>query len=115
MGSLAQVLYPPPTTKGWDEWVYWHSVHHEAIERSMAQVLGIQPVVFKLYPFFMDDMQNWLLEHQNAHSRFGQLLQVSTQDLSDLDFENKQQKDEWLNQNYLEHLGAAQRLGTTIT
>lgn len=115
MASLAQVLYPPPTHRGWDEWIFWHHQHHDAIERGMAQVLGVQPITFKLYPFFKDDMQNWILEHQNAHSRFGQLLSVNTQDLSGLDFENKTEMDAWLNENYLEHLAAAQRLGTTIT
>ena len=115
MASLAQVIYPPPTSRGWDEWCFWHAQHHEAIERSMAQVLGVQPIVYQLYPFFQNDIQNWLLTHASAHSRFGSLLQINTQDLSNLDLNNKSQKDDWLNLNYLEHLAAAQRLRTTIT
>lgn len=115
MASLAQIIYPPPDQKGWDTWVWHHAQHHEAIERAMAKVLGVAPVVFPLYPFFKDDMQNWLLNHQSAHSRFCQLLNIAGQDLSGLDLADKPKKDDWLFRQYLEHLAAAQRIGTTIT
>lgn len=115
MASLAHIIYPPPTRKGWDEWIWWHAQHHAAIEQGMFDKLGVPPVIYQLHPFFEGDMQNWLLAHQSAHNRFGSVLSVATQDLGELDFKNKSQYDAWLYQNYIEHLAAAQRLGTSIT
>lgn len=115
MASIAQVRYPPPTEKGWEEWAWAHAQHHDAIERGLAEKLGVQPVRYLLYPFFEKDMARWVRDHVAAHSRFCQLLSVSGQDLSGLDLHDKLKRDSWLWQNHNEHLAAGQRLGTSIT
>lgn len=116
MATVAQVRYPAPTQTGWEEWFFHHQEHHEAIERSMAQVLGVAPIVPNLYPFFYKDLANWNRAHQQAHSRFCLLLTINGQDLTN--FDPKGQKtavDDFLWTQFQEHLAASQRLGTTIT
>lgn len=115
MASIAQVRYPPPTPTGWDEWIFAHAQHHDAIERGLASVLGVAPVVYPLFPFFEKDQADWVRQHQAAHARFTSLLQINGQDLSNLDLHNRQTLDAWLWENFIEHLAAGQRLGTTIT
>lgn len=114
MASIAHVRYPAPTETGWEEWTHQHAMHHDAIERSLAQVLGVQPVNYLLYPFFKADIATWVRQHQAAHSRFTALLGIAGQDLTGLNLDDKTTRDAWLWQNFVEHLGASQRLGTTI-
>lgn len=115
MASVVQVRYPAPTKTGWEEWHFHHQQHHEAIERSMAQVLGIPPVVPLLYPFFQKDLANWARQHQQAHSRFDQILSIAGHDLTSFNPQGeKSAVDNFLWLNYVEHLAASQRLGTGI-
>lgn len=115
MACLAQILYPPPTHYGWDEWCQAHQAHHDAIEAGISAAFGVQSIKYNLFPFFKKDISNWLLLNEQAHTRMAEYLQFGTQDLSNLDFEDKTAFQDWLWLHYQEHLAAAQRLGTTIT
>ena len=95
---------------------YWIEASEAAGTRhSLPVKFNVPSVKFNLYPFFKKDMQNWLLLNEQAHTRMAGYLRFATQDLSNLNFDDKTAFDDWLWLHYNEHLSAAQRLGTTIT
>lgn len=115
MASVAKIIYPAPTPKGLEEWTYAHQEHHDAIEDGIAARFGIAPVKYRLFPMFKDDISTWLAEHVAAHQRMRQYLEFGGQDLSNWDVQNRSNSDAWIWSNYIDHLAAGQRLGTTIT
>jgi len=112
--SLAQVLYPPQTTRGWDEWTFAHLAHHQAIINAAASKGKGTLLMYQIYPFDRDDAEGWLLQHQEMHDQMNALYGVNGVDLSTLDFSKKADVDAWLSLNYLEHQDVAQRCGVSI-
>lgn len=108
--SLAQVLYPPPTQQGWNEWSLWHAQHHLAIERAILEVKGMQVVSFRLWPVSQPDFKDWLEQHQQAHTVFCNILNISGEDLTDLDMRDKTKADGWFFSHIQQHRAAASAL-----
>lgn len=111
MVALALVRYPPPDKGGWSSFWFHHQQHHNGIEIALSKKLGIAPISWQLWPWFPQDQQRILRVHQQAHTRFTSLLSVDSNDLTSLDLQKKDERDAWLWQNYVEHLGASERLG----
>lgn len=112
--SLAAVLYPSPTTKGWAEWSWHNYQHHQAIDTAMEQVRGIKPASYRLWPVDEHNFQDWLEQHQQSHSLFTQVLGISGQDLSELDLKDKTKREAWMFQHFIQHQAAAQTLALPI-
>lgn len=112
--SLAAVLYPSPTPQGWTEWTFHNLNHHEAIDTSMQQVLGIMPTAYRLWPVTEDSFQDWLEQHQLAHTLFNEVLGINGQDLTGLDLKDKQNREAWMFEHFIQHQAAAQTLGLPI-
>lgn len=111
--SLAQILYPPPTTVGMEEWFHAHARHHEAL----IWAYGKQGVILEdlnLYPVQKKDLDNWLQRHQTMHGALGQVSGISGSDLTGLDLNNKAASDNWFFQHFMQHLGFAQSCGQPI-
>lgn len=112
--SLAGVLHPPPTEQGWTEWSLQNYIHHQGIEDGLRQVKGVSPPFYRLWPVTEHDFQDWLEQHQQAHSYFNQALGLNGQDLSELNRKDKTQMEAWAYTHFLEHLAAAKTLGLSI-
>lgn len=109
--SLAQVLSPPPTPNGFEEWTFSHFQHHQAIIRGLMEVKNLRATLYMIYPFNPKDSQTWLELHQQLHNDYESALGISSNDLSSLDFSNQKQVDTWYYLNYSSHRDAAQILG----
>lgn len=114
MVSVAQIIYPPPTKHGWQEWTLLNAQHHAAIEAALLQVKGIQAQKFRLWPVTEADFTDWLQQHQLAHELFNQALGISGADLSDLDRKDKTKFDDWMFRHSIQHRSAASILGLSI-
>lgn len=112
--SLASVLYPPPTKDGWNEWTWANYQHHQAIETGLRQVKGLSPTIYRLWPVREQEFEDWLEQHQQAHTLFTQALGINGSDLSQLDFNDKPKRDAWMYSHFVDHQAAAQLLGLTI-
>lgn len=112
--SLAAVLYPSPTEEGWTEWSHANYQHHLAIERALLQVKGVQATPFRIWPVGENQFEDWLEQHQQAHTLFCNELGIAGLDLTDLDFKDKSKKDFWYFAHFQQHQAAAQLLGLSI-
>jgi hypothetical protein len=83
--SLANVLYPPPTGPSWSVWSLHNYQHHLAIETAVKETMGVTLTPYRIYPADQNSFQDWLEQHQRAHTAFCRLLGIQGQDLSGLD------------------------------
>lgn len=112
--SLAQILYPPPTGQGMEEWFMAHAQHHIAIIDAFKATQGVVLDNLGLYPVNSQDLDDWLERHQRMHMQMCQLSKVQGADLSGLDLKDKAKADAWFFQHYLQHQGVAQAAGQPI-
>lgn len=112
--SLAQILYPPPTERGMEEWFHAHDRHHEAIIGAVKATQNIVLTYNPLYPVNQTDLEDWLKQHQQMHSDMTQLFQVAGTDLTGLDLRDKESADAWFFQHFLQHQAVAQAVGLPI-
>lgn len=109
--SLAQVLYPPPTGNGMDEWAHSHWQHHRAILSALRQVKNVAGTEYLIYPFNEHDIQTWLYQHAQMHAEMTAACGINANDLTDVDFKDKKQLDAWMYLHFSEHRAVAQQLG----
>ena len=112
--SLASVLYPSPTQSGWKEWSFANFQHHLAIDKGLLQVKGYSYNPLRLWPVDENDFRDFLQQHQQSHNVFNDVLGIAGRDLSQLDLKNKDHRDSWFFEHYIQHQAAAQILGLTI-
>lgn len=112
--SLAQILYPPPTKQGMEEWFQAHAQHHAAIISAFKSTSGVQLDSLGLYPVNPKDLSDWLQRHQQMHNEMGQLAGVQGTDLTGLDLNDKAKSDSWFFQHFLQHQGVSQACGVAI-
>lgn len=114
--SLAQILLPPPTEQGMEEFMFAHYQHHLAINEGL-RARGYEPAVYQIYPVNMADkrdVQRFLDQHQQWHNDFESLLGLQGFDLSGVDFEDQKQSDAWSWLNLNGHRNAALTLNLTF-
>jgi hypothetical protein len=112
--SLAQILYPPPTDRGFQEWATAHDRQHEAIAQAIKETKGIVVEYLPLYPVNENDLDNWLRQHQQMHNEMLAALGIPGTDLSVLDLKDKPQADSWFFTHYLQHQQVAQACGQPV-
>lgn len=111
MANLAQILFPPPTEQGLNEWMFHHVQHHRAIISAARASRGAVLAEQMIFPYSPRDKDNWLELHQDMHNDMNGLLGISGNDLSEVDFGNRKQREAWHSLHYFEHLAAATSLG----
>lgn len=112
--GLAQILYPPPTKQGLEEWFLAHARQHDAIVDALKETRGIILPAISLYPVNEGDMDDWLQRHQEAHTAMNRAVGVSGTDLTGLDLKHRDRSDVWFFQHFLQHQGVAQLCGRPI-
>lgn len=111
--SLAQILYPPPTPQGLEEWFQSHAQHHSAIVTAY-NAKGASLDSLGLYPVNPKDMYDWLQRHQQMHNQMQQITGVQGTDLTGLDLSSKEKSDAWFFQHFLQHQAVAEASGAPI-
>lgn len=112
--SLAQILYPPPTDKGMEEWFQAHARHHEGIISALKETKGIVLANLGLYPVSEHELDDWLERHQRMHTAMTTAVGVQGTDLSGLDLKDKAKSDSWFFQHFLQHQSVSQLSGQPI-
>lgn len=112
--SLATLLYPPPTDRGMDEWLFANVQHHRTITDAIASQRGVRIAEQNIWPVGKGDWRNFLRRHQEWHDAINGALGVPGVDLQSLDFNNKQQVDAWIWLHFVSHRAWAQALGLGI-
>lgn len=112
--SLAQLLGPPPTASGDDEYSWSHYQHHQAIINAVAAQKRIQLQMLQIWPFVLPDVENWLQLHQQMHDDVEPLFGIIGQDLSSLDWNDPSQREGFVFLNYSSHRDIAAACGVPI-
>lgn len=112
--SLPQVLLPPPTDKGLDEWAFAHFQHHLAIVGVLRSQKKANIDVTGLWPINPQNIQVWLEAHQFVHNQTNAVLKIQGNDLSAINWEDEKQRQGFFFLNYQEHKAAATNVGVPI-
>lgn len=85
-------------------WSFAHMAHHRDVNRVILQQHGVQIPEFELDPIDPKDMGVFLYQHQLMHNAANAVLQVSGNDLLDVDWKNVTERTSWIFLNQNEHL-----------
>lgn len=105
--SLPQILLPPPTGSGIDEWAFAHYQHHLAIADAIKAKHGISIDNTALWPLNPRNIEVWLEAHQFVHNQMNAVLKVQGNDLSSINWEDEKQREGFFFLNFQEHRSAA--------
>jgi hypothetical protein len=111
---LPQIIRPPDTPRGFDEWSFHNYAHHQAIIVATEASKNVRLVLYQIWPFNPDAAQNWLLQHQQQHNDMNAIYHTDGFDLSSVDFRDRRAVEAWMALHYQEHLSVAQRCGFPI-
>lgn len=112
--SLSQVLLPPPTERGFDEWSFAHAQHHLAIAGALLQVKKVSVVLPPLWPINLSNVEVWLENHQFVHNQQNSELGIQGNDLESFNWQDEKQRAGFFFLNFIEHRSAGQNVGLPI-
>ena len=84
---------------------------HVQINRALFSQYQIEMPTYILDPISTQQPDNWLYTHQNVHNLMNSVLGIAGNDLTDVDFSNKDQVASWIWLHAQEHLQASKKLG----
>lgn len=108
---LARLLDVPRDAEFWQLWGLDHEVSHDAIRTAILAQAGVQLQPQVIYPLPLAQMRVFLAANQQLHLDLEAVLGIFSQDLEDVDLNNKQQLDAWCNIHWQLHNTAENRLG----
>jgi hypothetical protein len=109
--GLAAIYEVPQERDDWAFWSFNHAAHHTDIVRVLYETKGVQLSSFLLDPMDPDNMDRWLYWHQTMHTEMDLVLNITSNNLLDLDWRDDGQLQEWINFNGSEHYQATTLLG----
>lgn len=103
--------FDPENEASLENWVLAHASDHVEIRQAiLAQGLANLPD-YVLYPINFSDLEGFNRKHQTTHDEANSVLNVPGQDLSALQFEDKDEFQRWLHTHFTEHLNMRTALG----
>jgi hypothetical protein len=112
--SLTQIILPPPTPNGFEEWAFAHFQHHLAIIDAVRQTKQINLQLEQIWPVSIRNVETWLEAHQFMHNEMNAVLGVQGNDLSTFNWQDEKQREGFFYLNFQEHRSAAQNAGVPI-
>jgi hypothetical protein len=109
--SLAALDYPSPEPKGLEEWFFANLDSHQRIIFGAKQSLKVVLPLYQIYPVNMKDLPNWANLHQQQHNDMNAVLGLTSNDLTDVDFNDDRQRTAFYFLHLQEHRSALQSLG----
>ena len=108
---LAHLLNIPSTPEDWATWSWHHRLSHSAIEQAATTKKGIELTSYVLDPIPLNHVTDWLERNQQAHIEADALVGSQSIDLTDVDFQDRNQLQSWIYLHYLDHQTIERRLG----
>lgn len=109
--------FPAPVPEGLEQWAFAHARFHESLNWAIEQKYGVRFAEKQLYPVNFEDtasVQIFLQQNQEAHNEFGALLGIQGNDLANVDFSDKDQRDQWFFYELQSLRSAAENVGLGI-
>lgn len=111
MSGLADLVNVPSTDEERAQWAFAHMAHHRDISFEIYNLIKVALPEFILDPINVDDTGQWEYQHQQLHDDQNQLLGITGQDLTGIDWKDQRLLVGWIQLNFNEHLQASDILG----
>jgi len=111
MSGVAGLYNVPTTAEELATWSALHARHHADINREVAQKTGVDLPAYILDPFDPNNMQVWLDQHQDLHTRMDAVMSISGFNLDSVEWTDENERAGWVFLNGQEHYTAAAILG----
>jgi hypothetical protein len=93
-----------------EQFFFWNAQDHIEISQAIQAQKSVNLFHRVLDPVDKDAIDGWMELHQQSHNDINQVLGLSGNDLSDLDFSNHARVREWMNLHAQEHQAMRQTL-----
>ena len=91
-------------------WGFHHRQSHDAIVAAI-NAQGGKLVTYQLDPIPKNELQDWLERDQQAHNDMNSALGTQGADLTEVNFEDANQKQAWIWLEFQEHFNVERVLG----
>ena len=109
--GIASIGEVPLSDEAFWIWSRDHAYHHLGILQALAQQRSAFLDSYVLDPVDREDMGPWLDQHAFMHQQMDTVLNIVSNDLTELDWNNPVQVNAWFALHYVEHQAAAAILG----
>lgn len=95
------------------EWSRWSYSNWDALNQIRQAILAqyeIELAEYQVEPIPWNDIDTWLVNNQQAHTDFNNILQLQSSDLQQVDFDDASQRQTWIWLNFWEVYQACQKL-----
>lgn len=90
-----------------------NALQHTRFKTVLAEN-GLVTPSFNLFDLQTDNIDDWMLPHQNEHQAFAQLLGLQNPiNLLDMNWNDENQFYDWISDHYFAHVAVANALGVT--
>ena len=111
MTGLADLANVPASDTDRAQWSFAHMAHHRDISARIYLLAKIALPEYILDPVDPNDPGDWEYQHQIMHDNQNQLLGITGQDLTGVDWKDQRLLAAWIQLNFNEHLQASNILG----
>ena len=107
MSGLASLANVPGTDEERAFWTFAHMAHHRDINARIYLLAKIALPEYILDPVNINDAGDWEYQHQLMHDDQNQILGITGQDLTGIDWKDQRLLAAWVQLNFNEHLQAS--------
>lgn len=107
MSGLADLANVPGSDEERAQWSFAHMSHHRDINRRIYELVKVALPEYILDPIDPNDDGTWEYQHQLMHDNFNELLGIQGQDLTGLDWKDKNLLAAWIQLDFNEHYQAS--------
>jgi len=111
MSGLASLYNVPSTDEERAQWAFAHMAHHRDISRRIYLLVKVALPEYILDPIDPNDPGEWEYQHQIMHDNQNEILGIQGQDLTGIDWSNRNLMAAWIQLNSSEHYQASNILG----
>jgi len=111
MSGLANLYNVPSTDEERAQWSFAHMAHHRDINAQIYNLIKVALPEYILDPVNPNDVGQWEYQHQIMHDTQNQILGITGQDLTGIDWKDPRLLAGWIFLNSNEHYQAAAILG----
>lgn len=107
MSGLASLANVPSTDEERAQWAFDHMAHHRDINERIYVLVKLALPEYILDPVDVNDTGTWEYQHQLMHDAQNQILGIQGQDLTGIDWKDKNILSGWVFLNFNEHFQAS--------
>ena len=109
--GLASLANTPYDEDSLSQFSFAHMAHHRDIIRRIRELFSVELVEFSIDPFNPENAAVFGYQHQQMHNQMNSVLGISGNDLIEINWQDKGEREGWVFLNFSEHVQAGNKLG----